>query len=63
MIFRLKTNPKIHFRALLPSSSFYVQKDSIRYDFTHEIQADAEWKGHKIIKGRRISVLFRDELI
>nr|CAG8448476.1 4544_t:CDS:2 [Entrophospora candida] len=62
MIFRHKDDPEIQFSVLLEPGSLYVQRDSIRYNFTHEIPQDPNehrFKGQLIPKKRRISLMFR----
>ncbi|CAJ0825810.1 13143_t:CDS:2 [Entrophospora sp. SA101] len=53
MIFRHKDDPEIQFSVLLEPGSLYVQRDSIRYNFTHEIPQDPNehrFKGQLIPK-------------
>ncbi|XP_031562880.1 alpha-ketoglutarate-dependent dioxygenase alkB homolog 7, mitochondrial-like [Actinia tenebrosa] len=46
---------------LLPRRSMYILRDSIRYEFTHEVLEDktSRWKGEHIPRDRRISVILR----
>jgi hypothetical protein len=42
-----------------------IDRDKIRYDFAHEIPSTNPsilFKGREIKKGRRVSIMFRDEL-
>jgi len=47
----------------LPRLSIYVMKDFARYEFTHEIlgEAESQFKGKKIARDRRISIMCRNE--
>lgn len=53
-------------RMLLQPRSLYVLSGDARYRYAHEILPDGEeeeWAGGKVVKrGRRISLIFRDEL-
>ena len=44
-------------------SSLFLNRDDIRYDYTHEIlkNSDSFFKGQQILKGRRISIVCRNE--
>eukprot|EP01128_Nolandella_sp_AFSM9_P004835 TRINITY_DN2255_c0_g1_i1.p1 TRINITY_DN2255_c0_g1~~TRINITY_DN2255_c0_g1_i1.p1 ORF type:complete len:190 (+),score=18.09 TRINITY_DN2255_c0_g1_i1:281-850(+) len=46
---------------LLPQNSFYIVRDLARYDFGHELLGPKEsvWKGVKVERGRRISLMLR----
>ena len=48
---------------LLRRRSLYVMKGTARFDYTHELLANefSLFKGEKIFKGRRISVICRNE--
>lgn len=48
---------------LLKRRSLYVMKGSARYDYKHEILRNEEsyFKGRKVDKSRRISVICRNE--
>ncbi|XP_055389230.1 alpha-ketoglutarate-dependent dioxygenase alkB homolog 7, mitochondrial [Condylostylus longicornis] len=48
---------------LLPRLSLYIMSHSARYNFTHEILANenSQFKGEKILKTRRISIICRNE--
>lgn len=48
---------------LLKRRSLYIMKGSARYDYKHEILKNEEsyFKGQKIEKGRRLSVICRNE--
>lgn len=48
---------------LLKRRSLYIMKGSARYDYKHEILKNEEsyFKGQKIDKGRRLSVICRNE--
>lgn len=48
--------------ALLKRRSLYVMKDTARYNFTHEVLAsNAEFDGIVVEKGRRVSIICRNE--
>lgn len=48
--------------ALLRRRSLYVMKDTARYNFTHEVLApNAEFNGCPVDKGRRISIICRNQ--
>ncbi|KAH8547583.1 hypothetical protein BGW37DRAFT_228711 [Umbelopsis sp. PMI_123] len=60
MTLRHKEDSKIQIDVLLEPGTFYIQRDSIRYSFTHEIRLDnTTWKGTEVERRRRISLLFR----
>ncbi|KAI9146020.1 hypothetical protein BKA69DRAFT_318104 [Paraphysoderma sedebokerense] len=62
--FRLISDPSQYFTLLTEPGSLYIQKDSVRYNFTHEIpggQDDRIFRGQNLGGGRRISLLFRDK--
>lgn len=50
-------------KILLRKHSLYIMSNSARYNFTHEILRNEEsfFKGQKIEKGRRISIICRNE--
>lgn len=50
-------------KILLRQYSLYIMSNSARYNFTHEILSNNEsfFKGQKIEKGRRISIICRNE--
>lgn len=50
-------------KILLRRYSLYIMSNSSRYNFTHELLKNEEsvFKGDKIEKGRRISVICRNE--
>ncbi|CAB4401085.1 unnamed protein product [Rhizophagus irregularis] len=63
MILRHINNPECKFSVLLEPGCLYVQRDTIRYNFTHEIPIDPElhkFKNNLIPKGHRISLMFRN---
>ncbi|KAJ3090831.1 Alpha-ketoglutarate-dependent dioxygenase alkB 7, mitochondrial [Quaeritorhiza haematococci] len=65
IIFRRKDNPQQYIRALLPERSLYLQRNALRYSFTHEIPEDRSlhsFRGKEVLRGRRISIMFRDEM-
>ncbi|RIA96596.1 hypothetical protein C1645_720446 [Glomus cerebriforme] len=62
MILRHINNPECKFSVLLEPGCLYIQRDTIRYNFTHEIPIDSEqhkFKDNLIPKGHRISLIFR----
>ncbi|CAG8638089.1 10923_t:CDS:2 [Acaulospora morrowiae] len=64
MFLRHQDNSQFYFSVLLEPGCLYIQRDTIRYKFTHEIpvdQAEHMFKGELIPKARRISLLFRNE--
>ncbi|KAJ3413058.1 hypothetical protein HDV05_008579 [Chytridiales sp. JEL 0842] len=63
MIFRHVKLKDIYFSVLLPKGCWYMQRGKVRYEFTHEIPIKEEehfFKGSKVERGRRISVLIRN---
>lgn len=50
-------------KVLLRKHSLYIMSNSARYNFTHEILRNEEsfFKGKKVEKGRRISIICRNE--
>ncbi|CAG8565363.1 15446_t:CDS:2 [Dentiscutata heterogama] len=63
MIFRHKDDQSCNFSVLLEPGCLYIQRDKVRFNFTHEIPQDLAqhvFKGQIIPKGRRISLMFRD---
>ncbi|CAG8502832.1 14387_t:CDS:2 [Cetraspora pellucida] len=63
MIFHHKDDKSCNFSVLLEPGCLYIQRDKIRFNFTHEIPQDPaqhEFKGQIVPKGRRISLMFRD---
>lgn len=50
-------------KIVLKRHSLYIMSHSSRYDFTHEILKNEEsyFKGEKIVKNRRISIICRNE--
>ncbi|KAI9288250.1 hypothetical protein BC943DRAFT_357950 [Umbelopsis sp. AD052] len=64
MTLRHKDDSNIRFDVLLEPGTFYIQRDTIRYSFTHEIRlSNTTWKGNEVDRSRRISLLFRDKKI
>jgi len=61
--FKLEKDPSQIVDALIQRRSLYVMKDFSRYDFTHEILSNDQsyFKGDCVKKGRRISVICRNE--
>ncbi|CAI2176755.1 17797_t:CDS:2 [Funneliformis geosporum] len=62
MILRHVNNPECKFSVLLEPGCLYIQRDTVRYNFTHEIPIDPEqhkFKSNLIPKGQRISLMFR----
>lgn len=50
---------------LLEPRSLYILSGGARYEYTHEILPQAEdslFEGQKVDRGRRISLIFRDDL-
>lgn len=56
-------NKTLYADVLLKRRSLYIMTGSARYDYTHEVLKNEEsiFKGEKILKGRRISVMCRNE--
>lgn len=50
-------------KVLLRPGSLYIMRDKLRFEYTHEILKDNESfiNGEKIKRGRRVSVMFRDQ--
>ncbi|KAJ3333374.1 Alpha-ketoglutarate-dependent dioxygenase alkB 7, mitochondrial [Blyttiomyces sp. JEL0837] len=66
MIFRHTQNQDSYFSALLPPGCMYFQRGAARFNFTHEIPISPDqhvFKGEPIRRGRRISIMIRDELV
>ncbi|TPX69442.1 hypothetical protein SpCBS45565_g02467 [Spizellomyces sp. 'palustris'] len=64
IIFRQVKDPTQYFSALLEPGSLYIQRDALRFDYTHEIPDDPtlrKFKGDPIPRGRRISIMMRNE--
>jgi len=61
--FRLEKDKEILVDVVIPRLSLYIMKGESRYDFTHEILKDEEsyFEGEYVKKGRRISVIRRNE--
>lgn len=64
--FRAKDQPDHYADVLLPQKCFYVQRDSLRYDYTHEIIADTNgnynFMGSTFKRSRRLCLLLRDDI-
>ncbi|GBB86132.1 hypothetical protein RclHR1_01260003 [Rhizophagus clarus] len=63
MVLRHINNPGCKFSVLLEPGCLYIQRDTIRYNFTHEIPIDPEqhkFKNNLIPKRHRISLMFRN---
>lgn len=45
---------------MVPSRSIYLQKDSLRYEYTHEILKDGFFLGKHYISDRRLVIILRD---
>lgn len=60
---KIDTSDLYSCKVLVPRRSLYIMSNSSRYNFTHEILSNEEsiFKGQKVEKGRRISVICRDE--
>ncbi|XP_002131961.2 alpha-ketoglutarate-dependent dioxygenase alkB homolog 7, mitochondrial-like [Ciona intestinalis] len=58
-----KDDASIWFQALLPPKSLYIMRDRVRYEFEHEIlkNEDSLFKGEKVNKSRRVSLLCRSQ--
>lgn len=54
--------PEEWLELMLPQYSLYIMRDEARYQFTHEILRDEEsvFKGERVPRGRRISVICRN---
>lgn len=52
-----------HITVLLNRRSLYIMRDSLRFEYTHEILKNEEslFQGKRITKGRRLSVICRSE--
>ncbi|KAI8391538.1 uncharacterized protein BYT42DRAFT_198949 [Radiomyces spectabilis] len=63
MTLQHEKDPECRVDVLLEPGCFYIQRDTIRYNFTHAIAGATEsiWNGKPIQKDRRISLLFRNE--
>lgn len=59
----LDLNKDLYADVLLPRRSLYVMKGTARFNYTHEILKNEEsvFKGKKVPKDRRISVICRNE--
>ncbi|KAI8816077.1 uncharacterized protein EV422DRAFT_572138 [Fimicolochytrium jonesii] len=65
MIFRKVSDSSTSFTALMEPGTLYVQRDALRYDYTHEIPVDGQlrmFRGSPVPRGRRISIMMRDAL-
>ncbi|CAE6466300.1 unnamed protein product [Rhizoctonia solani] len=49
------------FDVLLESGSVYIQRDSVRYKWKHEIPNVAEFQGYQVGGGQRVSIMLRDK--
>lgn len=45
---------------MIPNRSIYLQKDSLRYEYTHEILKDDVFLGKHYISDRRLVIILRD---
>ncbi|XP_039281074.1 alpha-ketoglutarate-dependent dioxygenase alkB homolog 7, mitochondrial isoform X2 [Nilaparvata lugens] len=56
-------NKDVFADVLLKRRSMYIMKDSVRYDFTHEIlpNSESKFKGETIHRLRRISLMCRNK--
>jgi len=50
------------FDVLLPSGSVYIQRDTVRFGYSHSILKEGSFLGREIKPGPRLSILFRDHL-
>ncbi|KAJ3120967.1 Alpha-ketoglutarate-dependent dioxygenase alkB 7, mitochondrial [Nowakowskiella sp. JEL0407] len=62
IVFRHTTDPRRVFSALVPERCLYLQRDELRFDYTHEIPMQTHFKGEPVHRNRRVVVLLRDEL-
>ncbi|KAI9105943.1 hypothetical protein DFS34DRAFT_37238 [Phlyctochytrium arcticum] len=63
-VFRHKDDANQYFKALLPAGCVYIQRDALRYSYTHEFPKDEtlrSLKGRFIAPDRRISILLRNQ--
>ncbi|XP_065213644.1 alpha-ketoglutarate-dependent dioxygenase alkB homolog 7, mitochondrial [Planococcus citri] len=60
----MEENKSIKLDVLLPRRSLYIMRDDVRFKFTHEIlkKDESVFKGMKIDRGRRISIICRNEV-
>jgi alkylated DNA repair protein alkB family protein 7 len=56
-------NKTFYADVLLKRRSLYIMNGTARFDYTHEILANdrSYFKGRNVLKGRRISVISRNE--
>jgi len=61
--FRLDKDREKMVDVLIPRRSLYIMKDFSRYDCTHEVlpNNEAVFKGEEVVRGRRISLVCRNE--
>ncbi|KAJ3170755.1 Alpha-ketoglutarate-dependent dioxygenase alkB 7, mitochondrial [Geranomyces variabilis] len=66
IVFRNVADPTAYFSALMEPGTLYVQRDALRFDYTHEIPGGASalrvFDGKPIPPARRISIMMRDAL-
>ncbi|KAJ3175849.1 Alpha-ketoglutarate-dependent dioxygenase alkB 7, mitochondrial [Geranomyces variabilis] len=66
IVFRNVADPTAYFSALMQPGALYVQRDALRFDYTHEIpggdSALRVFGGKPIPPARRISIMMRDAL-
>ncbi|KAJ9053873.1 hypothetical protein DSO57_1020181 [Entomophthora muscae] len=59
----LKEQDGLKFEVLAPKNCLYIQRNSVRYNFTHAIPNDPHLRtfaGRRLENSRRISLIFRD---
>ncbi|KAJ3022589.1 Alpha-ketoglutarate-dependent dioxygenase alkB 7, mitochondrial [Thoreauomyces humboldtii] len=61
-VFRSAKDPNVRFSAWLEPRTLYVQRDDLRFVYTHEILATLPWRGStpKEVRGRRMSLMMRN---
>ncbi|KAJ3156668.1 Alpha-ketoglutarate-dependent dioxygenase alkB 7, mitochondrial [Geranomyces michiganensis] len=66
IVFRSVADPSAYFTALMEPGALYVQRDALRFDYTHEIPGGDSplrvFGGKLIPPARRISIMMRDAL-
>ncbi|KAI8343386.1 hypothetical protein BC941DRAFT_411220 [Chlamydoabsidia padenii] len=63
MILEHQDDPTCQVEIFLPARCFYIQRDSVRYQFKHAIAGpdNSIWDGKKFDKHDRISLMFRNQ--
>ncbi|KAJ1551633.1 Alpha-ketoglutarate-dependent dioxygenase alkB 7, mitochondrial [Nowakowskiella sp. JEL0078] len=62
IVFKHINDEKRVFKALLPERCLYIQRDSLRFNYTHEIPLIQTFRGNEVNRRKRIVILLRDEL-